>query len=77
MPLAALQVAITDRQRGPGLLQQSGRGSQHAAHDDRRLLAGHGMPCSMSRKETAGQRPMEGVFGSSREARCDGTQQTP
>jgi putative transposase len=50
LTLAALRMAITNRQPGPGLLHHSDRGSQYAAHDYRRLLDEHGMLCSMSRK---------------------------
>ena len=50
LTLAALQMALTNRRPGTGLLHHSDRGSQYAAHDYRRLLAKHGMLCSMSRK---------------------------
>jgi transposase InsO family protein len=65
LTLSALQMAITNRQPGPGLLQHSDRGSQYAAHDYRRLLAKHGMVCSMSRKGNCWDNaPMESFFGS-------------
>ena len=48
LTLAALRMAITNRKPGPGLLHHADRGSQYAAHDYRRLLAKHGMLCSMS-----------------------------
>ena len=50
LTLNALRMAIATRRPRPGLLHHSDRGSQYAAHAYRRLLAGHGMRCSMSRK---------------------------
>src|SRR5205823_14024810 len=49
LTVAALRMAITNRQPGKGLLHHSDRGSQYAAHAYRRLLDKHGMLCSMSR----------------------------
>ena len=46
---AALTMALTGRQPGPGVLHHSDRGSQYAAGDYRALLSAHGMACSMSR----------------------------
>ena len=65
LTIAALQMAITDRRPSPELLLHSDRGSQYAAHDYRRLLAKHGMLCSMSRKgDCWDNAPMESFFGS-------------
>jgi transposase InsO family protein len=65
LTLAALQMAITNRRPAPGLLHHADRGSQYAAHDYRRLLARHGMLCSMSRKgDCWDNAPMESFFGS-------------
>ncbi|TPG35584.1 IS3 family transposase [Roseomonas nepalensis] len=65
LTIAALQMAITNRRPGPELLLHSDRGSQYAAHDYRRLLAKHGMLCSMSRKgDCWDNAPMESFFGS-------------
>ena len=50
LTLAALRMAIGRQRPGPGLLHHSDRGGQYAARDYRRLLAAHGMLCSMSRK---------------------------
>lgn len=47
---AALQMAIQQRQPGPGLLLHSDRGSQYASSEYQQLLARHGIVCSMSRK---------------------------
>jgi transposase InsO family protein len=48
--LDALTMALTHRQPAPGLIHHSDRGSQYASHDYRRLLAAHGIVCSMSRR---------------------------
>ncbi|TPG53638.1 IS3 family transposase [Roseomonas nepalensis] len=65
LTIAALQMAITNRRPGPELLLHSDRGSQYAAHGYRRLLAKHGMLCSMSRKgDCWDNAPMESFFGS-------------
>jgi transposase InsO family protein len=65
LTLAALRMAITNRKPAPGLLHHADRGSQYAAHDYRRLLARHGMLCSMSRKgDCWDNAPMESFFGS-------------
>jgi hypothetical protein len=65
LTLAAWRMAITKRQPGPGLLHHADRGSQSAAHDDRRLLDGHGMICSMSRNGKCWDNaPRESFFGS-------------
>jgi putative transposase len=47
---AALQMAVQQRQPGPGLLLHSDRGSQYASSEYQQLLARHGIVCSMSRK---------------------------
>ena len=65
LTLAALNMAITNRNPGPGLLHHSDRGSQYAAHDYRRVLDEHRMRCSMSRKGNCWDNaPMESFFGS-------------
>jgi len=65
LTLAALNMAITNRKPGPGLLHHSDRGGQYAAHAYRRVLDKHGMRCSMSRKGNCWDNaPMESFFGS-------------
>jgi transposase InsO family protein len=65
LTLNALRMAIATRRPLPGLLHHSDRGSQYAAHGYRRLLASHGMRCSMSRKADCWDNaPMESFFGS-------------
>lgn len=46
----ALEMAVARRNPAPGLLHHSDRGVQYAAQDYQRLLAHHGITCSMSRK---------------------------
>lgn len=46
----ALNMAIQQRQPGPGLIVHSDRGSQYASELYQDLLAKHGFVCSMSRK---------------------------
>lgn len=65
LTLAALNMAVTNRRPGPGLLHHSDRGGQYAAHAYRRVLDEHGMRCSMSRKGNCWDNaPMESFFGS-------------
>ncbi len=47
---SAMQMAIAQRQPGPGLIAHSDRGSQYASLSYRQLLTKHAMRCSMSRK---------------------------
>ncbi len=73
LTLSALRMAIAARHREPGLLHHSDRGSQYAAHAYRRLLAGHGMLCSISRKADCWDNaPMESFFGSMQTELDDG-----
>lgn len=46
----ALVIAIGTRMPEPGLLHHSDQGSQYGSDDYRRLLAAHGIECSMSRR---------------------------
>lgn len=47
---SAMQLAVAQRQPGPGLIAHSDRGSQYAGATYQRLLERYGMRCSMSRK---------------------------
>jgi len=47
--LSALEMALTARQPGSGLLFHSDRGSQYASHDYQKALSEAGIVCSMSR----------------------------
>jgi putative transposase len=74
LTIAALQMAITNRRPGPGLVHHSDRGSQYAARAYRRLLEEHHMLCSMSRKgDCWDNAPMESFFGSMKTELDDGT----
>ncbi len=60
----ALEMAVTQRCPGRGLLHHSDRGSQYACKDYQQHLKRHGMICSMSRKGNCyDNAPTESVFG--------------
>lgn len=60
----ALRMAIERRRPAAGLLHHSDRGCQYASESFRRLLAAHGLVCSMSRRGNAyDNAPMESFFG--------------
>ena len=61
----AVAMAISARQPGAGLVTHSDRGSQYAGEHHQRLLAGHGILCSMSRRGNCWENaPMESFFAS-------------
>jgi transposase InsO family protein len=61
----ALALAVERRLPGEGLLAHSDRGSQYASDHYQRLLARHGITCSMSRRADCWDNaPMESFFGS-------------
>jgi putative transposase len=61
----ALAMAVQRRLPGEGLLSHSDRGSQYASEHYQRLLARHGITCSMSRKADCWDNaPMESFFAS-------------
>jgi putative transposase len=61
----ALELAVQRRLPGEGLLSHSDRGSQYASEHYQRLLATHGITCSMSRKADCWDNaPMESFFAS-------------
>jgi putative transposase len=61
----ALEMAIKRRLPGEELLAHSDRGSQYASEHYQRLLAKHGITCSMSRKgDCWDNAPMESFFAS-------------
>jgi transposase InsO family protein len=62
--LDALGMALRRRTPGTGLVHHSDRGCQYAAADYQRLLADHGIVCSMSRKGNCWDNaPTESFFG--------------
>src|ERR1700692_1945201 len=61
----ALELAVQRRLPGDGLLAHSDRGSQYASEHYQRLLAKHGIACSMSRRADCWDNaPMESFFAS-------------
>ncbi len=67
LALDALRAAIRIRRPDPfaGLVCHSDRGSQYASGDYQRLLSGHGIRCSMSRKGNCyDNAPVESFFAS-------------
>ena len=61
----ALAVAVERRLPGEGLLAHSDHGSQYASDHYQRLLARHGITCSMSRRADCWDNaPMESFFAS-------------
>ena len=61
----ALSLAVERRLPGEGLLAHSDRGSQYASDHYQRLLARHGITCSMSRRADCWDNaPMESFFAS-------------
>jgi len=61
----ALELAVQRRLPGEGLLAYSDRGSPYASEHYQRLLAQHGITCSMSRRAVCWDNaPMESLFAS-------------
>lgn len=61
----ALEMAVSRRLPGEGLVAHSDRGSQYASEHHRRVLASHGIVCSMSRRANCWDNaPMESFFAS-------------
>jgi len=61
----ALEMALARRTPGEGLVAHSDRGSQYASEHYQRLLARHGIVCSMSRRANCWDNaPMESFFAS-------------
>jgi transposase InsO family protein len=64
----ALEMAVSRRLPGAGLVAHSDRGSQYASEHYQRVLAGHGITCSMSRRANCWDNaPMESFFASLKE----------
>ncbi len=70
----ALALAVERRLPGEGLLAHSDRGSQYASDHYQRLLARHGITCSMSRRADCWDNaPMESFFASLKKELVHGT----
>jgi putative transposase len=65
LTIAARTVAIQRQKPPPGLVHHSGRGSQYAAADYRKVLDAARMIQSMSRKGNRWAKPMRGSAGQS------------
>jgi putative transposase len=63
--VGALEMAVSRRLPGEGLVAHSDRGSQYASEHYQGILAGHGITCSMSRRGNCWDNaPMESFFAS-------------
>ena len=61
----ALEMTVSQRLPAEGLVAHSDRGRQYASEHHQRLLAGHGIACSMSRRANRWDNaPMESFFAS-------------
>jgi putative transposase len=70
----ALEMAVSRRLPGEGLVAHSDRGSQYASEHYQRILAGHGIACSMSRRANCWDNaPMESFFASLKKERTTTT----
>jgi putative transposase len=61
----ALIMAIWRRGKPDALLHHSDQGSQYTSEQFQRLMADHGITCSMSRSGNVWERAIEGAIGSS------------
>ena len=63
--VGALEMALAGRSLGEGLAAHSDRGSRYASDHHQRVLGGHGIGCSMSRRANCWDNaPMESFFAS-------------
>lgn len=70
LTLAALHMAIDQRQPAPGLLHHSDRGTTYASGTYQDVLAQHGMICSMSRKANCWDNAVVESFFSTLDIEC-------
>jgi putative transposase len=71
LTLAALQVAIDQRQPEPGLMHHSDRGTTYASGEYQDRLAKHGFVCSMSRKGNCWDNAVVESFFSTLDIECE------
>lgn len=71
LTLAALQMAIDQRQPEPGLVHHSDRGTTYASGSYQDELAKHGFVCSMSRKGNCWDNAVVESFFSSLDIECE------
>jgi len=72
LTLAALRMALAQRQPGRGLVHHSDRGTTYASGTYQDVLARHGVVCSMSRKGNCWDNAVVESFFSSLKFECDG-----
>jgi putative transposase len=70
LTLAALQMAIDQRQPAPGLVHHSDRGTTYASGEYQDRLAKHGIVCSMSRKGNCWDNAVAESFFSTLDIEC-------
>jgi putative transposase len=70
LTLAALQMALDQRQPKPGLLHHSDRGTTYASGTYQDVLAQHGFVCSMSRKGNCWDNAVVESFFSTLDVEC-------
>lgn len=71
LTLAALRMAIDQRQPAPGLMHHSDRGTTYASGTYQDVLAKHGFVCSMSRKGNCWDNAVVESFFSSLDIECE------
>lgn len=71
LTLAALQMAIDQRQPEPGLLHHSDRGTTYASGEYQDVLAKNGFVCSMSRKGNCWDNAVVESFFSTLDVECE------
>ena len=77
LTLAALRMAIDQRQPEPGLVHHSDRGTTYASGTYQDVLAKHGMVCSMSRKGNCWDNAVVESFFSTLDIECAGGEPFP
>lgn len=71
LTLAALQMALDQRQPVPGLVHHSDRGSTYASCEYQDVLAKHGVLCSMSRRGNCWDNAVVESFFSTLDSECE------
>jgi transposase InsO family protein len=77
LTIAALQMALDQRQPQPGLLHHSDRGTTYASGEYQDTLTRYGITCSMSRKANCWDNAVVESFFSTLDAECGNQQAFP
>jgi putative transposase len=77
LTLAALQMALDQRQPEPGLLHHTDRGTTYASGTYQDMLARHGIVCSMSRKGDCWDNAVVESFFSTLDNECEQAEMFP